>query len=476
MYLRFIMVCYFTILFALNTIFANEQSTKTKDNISTENISNKESQDTNSDNKLKKKIPDQVYYKQFQQVFERINKDYVQDPDRQKMTDAAINGMLMSLDPHSSYFTDEDLEDFISQTKGEFGGIGVEITFDGGTLNSGVLKVISPIDDLPADKAGVKAGDYIIAINDELVSTLGFYKAVKEMRGDPGTKVKITIITETDPKPREIELTRAIVKIKPVKAHLEDSNIGYIRIVTFNEHTIEELRKAFKKLESESKTGIQGIILDLRNNPGGLLDQGVAVSEFFIDSGIVVTTKGRTGYSNSVLTASKFAQKAPQVPLIVMINSGSASASEIVAGAIQDHKRGLIIGTKSFGKASVQTFVQVSPRAAVKLTTAKYYTPNGRSIQADGIDPDIVIEPLKVEFAEQKSNEKRFSESSLKNYLKNDQKGKDDKSKKTDKDLKNLQDKADSKEVKEPSELYKKDYQFARAYDLIRGLILSKTK
>lgn len=419
--------------------------------------------------------PDQVYFKQFQEVFDRINKDYVQEPDKQKMTDAAINGMLNSLDPHSSYFTDDDLEDFINQTKGEFGGIGVEIISD-----NGAVKVISPIDDLPADRAGIKAGDYIIGVNDEFVSTIGINKAVKEMRGEPGTKVKILVVKENEYKPKEIELIREIVKIKPVKAHLEEGDIAFVRVKVFNEHTGTELKNAFKKLETEAKTKIKGIILDLRNNPGGLLEQAVAVGEFFIDSGIIVTTKGRKGINNSVLTASKFVTKAPNVPMIVLINSGSASASEIVAGALQDHKRALIIGTKSFGKASVQTFMKVKQRqqAAVKLTTAKYYTPNGRSIQAEGIEPDIVIEPVKVEFAEQKENEKRFSEASLKNYLKNESKKESDKIK-DEKDAlkakggKNLDEKP-LKETKEPSELYKKDYQFARAYDLIRALILNK--
>lgn len=427
------------------------------------------------------KISDTACFRQFQEVFERINKDYVQDPDKQKMTDAAINGMLTSLDPHSSYFTDEDLKDFIDQTKGEFGGIGVEVMYD-----NGAIKVISPIDDLPADKAGIKAGDYIVGVNDDLVSTLGFNKAVKEMRGEPGTKVKLLVVKEEETKPKEIELTREMVKIKPVKAHLEDGNVAYIRIVTFNEHTINELKKSFKTLEAEVKGNVKGIILDLRNNPGGLLDQAVAVSEYFIDSGVIVSTKGRSPSNNTVLTASKFVPKTPKVPLIVLINAGSASASEIVAGAVQDLKRGLIVGTKSFGKGSVQTFMQISPRAAVKLTTAKYYTPSGRSIQAEGIEPDIVIEQAKVEYVEQKQEEKRFSEASLKNYLKNDKEKTENQDKQNDKvkaegkkegEVKDKEIKIESKkQERKLSDLYKKDYQFARAYDLILGLILTDKK
>lgn len=415
------------------------------------------------------KISNQEAYKQFQDVFERIEKDYVQVPDRQKMIDEAINGMLNSLDPHSSYYTDEDLEDIFTFTKGEFGGIGVEIMYD-----SGAIKIISPIDDLPAFKAGLKGGDYIVGVNDELVSTLGPNKAIKEMRGTPGTKVKLLIIKEEEAKPQELELTREIVKIKPIKAHLEKNNIAYIRITTFNESTISELKAAVKKLKTESKDDLKGIILDLRNNAGGILDQAIAVSDYFIDSGVIVTTKGRTISSNSKTKANEFSLKAPKVPMIVLINGNSASASEIVAGALQDHKRAIILGTKSFGKGSVQALTQINSRAAVKLTISKYYTPSGRSIQAEGIEPDILIEPAKVEYPEVKKIDKRFSESSLKNYLKNDnEKNKDNSSKNKD-SKKETKAKNNKQEENELSELYKKDYQFARAYDVITGLIINK--
>lgn len=418
------------------------------------------------------KISNQEAYKQFQEVFERIEKDYVQVPDRQKMIDEAINGMLNSLDPHSSYYTDEDLEDIFTFTKGEFGGIGVEIMYD-----SGAIKIISPIDDLPAFKAGLKGGDYIVGVNDELVSTLGPNKAIKEMRGTPGTKVKLLIIKEEEAKPQELELTREIVKIKPIKAHLEKNNIAYIRITTFNESTISELKAAIKKLKTESKDDLKGIILDLRNNAGGILDQAIAVSDYFIDSGVIVTTKGRTLSSNSETKANEFSLKAPKVPMIILINGYSASASEIVAGALQDHKRAIILGTKSFGKGSVQALTQINSRAAVKLTISKYYTPSGRSIQAEGIEPDILIEPAKVEYPEVKKIDKRFSESSLKNYLKNDNEKNKDNSSKTSKNKdskKETKAKNNKQEENELSELYKKDYQFARAYDVITGLIINK--
>lgn len=412
------------------------------------------------------KISNGEAYKQFQDVFERVEKDYVQVPDKQKMIDEAINGMLNSLDPHSSYYTDEDLEDILTFTKGEFGGIGVEIMYD-----SGAIKIISPIDDLPAFKAGLKGGDYIVGVNNELISSLGPNKAVKEMRGTPGTKVKLLVIKEDEAKPQEIELTREIVKIKPVKAHLEKNNIAYIRITTFNESTISELKTVVKKLKAESKDDIKGIILDLRNNAGGILEQAIAVSDYFIDSGIIVTTKGRTESSNSETRANKFSLKAPKVPMIVLINGNSASASEIVAGALQDHKRAMILGTRSFGKGSVQALTQINPRAAVKLTISKYYTPSGRSIQAEGIEPDILIQPAKVEYPEIKKIDKRFSESSLKNYLKNDDENRSTKDKDSKKETK-VKDK--KQEEEELSELYKKDYQFARAYDVITGLIINK--
>ncbi|MFV9936789.1 MAG: S41 family peptidase, partial [Rickettsia endosymbiont of Haemaphysalis japonica] len=383
--------------------------------------------------------------------------------------DVSIIGMLNSLDPHSRYYTDEDLEDIFTFTKGEFGGIGVEIMYD-----SGAIKIISPIDDLPAFKAGLKGGDYIVGVNDELVSTLGPNKAIKEMRGTPGTKVKLLIIKEEEAKPQELELTREIVKIKPIKAHLEKNNIAYIRITTFNESTISELKAAVKKLKTESKDDLKGIILDLRNNAGGILDQAIAVSDYFIDSGVIVTTKGRTTSSNSETKANEFSLKAPKVPMIVLINGNSASASEIVAGALQDHKRAIILGTKSFGKGSVQALTQINSRAAVKLTISKYYTPSGRSIQAEGIEPDILIEPAKVEYPELKKIDKRFSERSLKNYLKNDnEKNKDNSSKNKD-SKKETKAKNNKQEENELSELYKKDYQFARAYDVITGLIINK--
>jgi carboxyl-terminal processing protease len=261
--------------------------------------------------------------------------------------------MLTSLDPHSYYFTDDELQEFINQTEGQFGGIGVEIIYEGGAI-----KIISPIDDLPAYKAGIKAGDYIISVEGKLIKNLGVNKAIKNMRGEPGTKVKIEILREGMKTPQELELTREIVKIKAVKFK-NDDNIAYVRISTFNENTISELKKAFNEL-NKTNPNLDGIILDLRNNPGGLLDQAIKVTEYFIESGTIVYTKGRHPSNNSTFSANVFAQKAPKINMAVLINSGSASASEIVAGALQDYRRAIILGTKSFGKGSVQIFFKLN--------------------------------------------------------------------------------------------------------------------
>ncbi len=408
-----------------------------------------------------KQHPNSYYFRQFQDVFQRIEKTYIQDPKRQEMTNEAINGMLRSLDPYSGYFADDDFDFFVNQTDGEFGGIGVEIIPD-----SGAIKVITPIDDLPAYEAGIRAGDYIVGVNGQLVSTMGFNKAVQEMRGEPGTKLNLLVAKEEENKTEEVELEREIVKIKPVKYEIEEEEyggVGYVRIVAFNHQTSPDLKKAIADIENKlkkKKKALKGIILDVRSNPGGLFDEAIAVCEYFIDHGIIVSVKGRDSKDDSVTSAGRFVAKAPKVPLVVLINSGSASAAEIVAGALQDHKRAVIVGTTSYGKGLVQVFTQIGKRKAVKLTTAKYYTPSGRSINAKGIEPDIYIENAKVEFSEKDGKEKSFTSSSIKSYLKkynNDEK---------------TEEVSDVKEHK-MSKKYKDDYQYARAYDLIRGLIIN---
>jgi len=422
-----------------------------------------------TDNKeVEEQHPDSYYFRQFQEVFQRIEKDYMQEPKRQEMTDEAINGMLRSLDPYSGYYTGEDLAFFLDQTDGEFGGIGVEIIYD-----SGAVKVITPIDDLPAHKAGIGAGDYIIGVNGQLVSNMGFNKSVQEMRGEPGTTLNLLVLKEDDHSTKEIELKRKIVKIKPIKFEIEEEEFGgvaYIRIVAFNNQISKELRKAITEIEKNLKKKqklLKGIVLDVRNNPGGLLDQAVEVCEYFIDHGVIVSTKGRDNKNDTVMSAGRFVPKAPKVPMVVLVNAGTASAAEIVAGALQDHNRAIIVGTTSFGKGLVQTFTQINKRAAVKLTTAKYYTPKGRSINATGIEPDVFIENAKVEYAEKEEKETSFTSSSVKSYLK-----KYNTEEKAD-DMVKLKDKAEKEHLM--SDKYKNDYQYARAYDLIRGLIISHT-
>jgi carboxyl-terminal processing protease len=424
-----------------------------------------EKSDNKSDNK--------AVYNKFQEIFEKTLKDYAEEPDKQKMLDAAIVGMVSSLDPYSNYMKGDELEGFMDWAKGEFGGIGVEIVFEGASA----IKIISPIDDLAADKAGIKPGDYIIAVNGDAVANMGHMKAVKSLRGEPGTKVKVTIVREGENQVKEYELTRDIVKLKTIKSN-RDGDIAYLRIATFNEVVISELKKAMKSMIEKSKTPIKGIILDLRNNPGGLLDQGVAVSEYFLDSGEIVSTKGRIPESNNVYSASKFVPKAPKIPVVVLINSGSASASEIVAGALQDHKRAVIMGTKSYGKGSVQQFMPMDGgTSALYLTIGKYYTPNGRSINGKGIIPDIIVDQIKMDYPKQNETDRKISDAVLKSYLKDnaEKKAKDGKESTNEKEKPavELDKKEENKNEKlQMSDMYKNDYQYSRAYDLIYGMSL----
>lgn len=407
---------------------------------------------------LAEKAKNDALYKKFQTIFEKTQKDYVEEPDKEKMLDEAIAGMVSSLDPYSNYMKSEELESFIDWAKGEFGGIGVEILPEGAYA----IKIISPIDDLAADKAGIKAGDHIIAVNGKAIADIGHYKAIKTLRGEPGTKVDVTIVRDGETKVRDFELTREIVKLKAVK-YKRDRDIGYIRIATFNDTIIKEFKKAIRALTIASKNPLKGIILDLRNNPGGILEQGVAISEYFIASGEIVSIKGRIPQSNRSFSASKFAPKSPDIPVVVLINAGSASASEIVAGALQDHKRAVIMGTKSFGKASVQQFMPMeNGKSALYLTIGKYYTPKGRAINGKGIEPDIIVEQIKMDYPG--CDDITKNNKVINSYLQ-------DSSKKQSKDKK-------EEKSKKPkmSEMYKKDYQYSRAFDLIYGLSLNYSK
>lgn len=348
----------------------------------------------------------------FGDVFEKIRSDYVEKPDEQKLVEAAVNGMLTSLDPHSSYMDAKSFQDMQVQTKGEFGGLGIEVTQE-----DGFVKVVTPIDDTPASKAGIMTGDLISAIDDESVQGLTLNQAVDKMRGPVNTAVKLTILRGEKKEARDIKLTRAVIQIKSVRNEIKD-DVGYIRITQFNEQTYDGVKAAMQKFQNEIPSDkFKGYILDLRNNPGGLLDQSIAVSNAFIDKGEIVSTRGRNAEETQRYNA-RFGDLSHGKPLIVLINGGSASASEIVAGALQDHKRATIIGTRSFGKGSVQTIIPLGQNnGALRLTTARYYTPSGRSIQAKGIAPDIQI--LQDVPDELKGKDETKGEASLKGHLKN---------------------------------------------------------
>jgi len=323
----------------------------------------------------------------FGDVFERVRSDYVEKPDDSQLVESAINGMLAGLDPHSSYMDPKSFRDMQVQTRGEFGGLGIEVT-----MEDGLVKVVAPIDDTPAAKAGVMANDIITKLDDEQVQGLTLNQAVDKMRGPVNTKIKLTIMRKGADKPIEVSIMRDIIRVKSVRSHPEGSDVGYIRITQFNEQTTDGLKQAINDLNNQlGPDKIRGYIVDLRNNPGGLLDQAISVSDTFLDKGEIVSTRGRNPEETQRFNARP-GDMAKGKPVIVLINGGSASASEIVAGALQDHKRATLVGTRSFGKGSVQTIIPLGAgNGALRLTTARYFTPSGRSIQAKGIVPDIEV-------------------------------------------------------------------------------------
>ncbi|MEF3367500.1 S41 family peptidase [Methylocystis sp. 9N] len=359
------------------------------------------------------------YLSLFGDVFDKVRADYVEKPDEQKLVENAINGMLTSLDPHSSYLDAKGFKDMRTQTEGKFGGLGIEVTQE-----DGLVKVVTPIDDTPASRAGVMSGDLIGAIDDEAVQGLTLNQAVDKMRGAINTPVKLTIFRGKNKDKVELKLTRAEIHIKSVRARKQEDDISYIRISQFNEETAEGLRNAMAKAQQEIPADkFKGYILDLRNNPGGLLDQSIQVVNAFIDKGEIVSTRGRNADETQRYNA-RIGDLSKGKPVVVLINGGSASASEIVAGALQDHKRATLIGTRSFGKGSVQTIIPLGGASgALRLTTARYYTPSGRSIQAKGIDPDMII--LQDVPDELKGKDDTKGEASLRGHLKN---GDDEKS------------------------------------------------
>jgi len=390
----------------------------------------------------------QETYKQlnlFGDVFQRVQEQYVEEVTDKKLIESAISGMLQSLDPHSSYLSPESYKDMQVKTKGKFGGLGIEIT-----MEDGVVKVVSPIDETPAANAGMKSGDLIIGINGESIRGLSINDAVSQLRGPVGSKVIITVVRDKKD-PFEIEIIRDVIKIRSVR-HNIIKNIGYVRLTTFSDTTTSGLEKSVDEIKKELGKKFQGLILDLRNNPGGLLNQSISVTDSFLNQGEIVSTQGRKDNDTSRI----FAKKGDIIngkPMIVLINSGSASASEIVAGALKDHSRAIIVGTRSFGKGSVQSIIPLAGNGAMRLTTARYYTPSGISIQAKGIEPDIIVEAGITELTKKMPENRR--EENLRGAL--DKKEKDSK--------KNNVDKPELS----PVEKLLQDNQISRAGHLIRG-------
>ena len=390
----------------------------------------------------------------FSEVFGKVKEDYVEDVEDKKLLEGAIRGMLSGLDPHSAYLDKEEFKELQVGTTGQFGGLGIEVS-----MEDGFIKVVSPIDDTPAQRAGMQPGDLIIRLDDTPVKGMSLNDAVKLMRGKPGTDIVLMVVRKGEDAPLTITITRDIIKVTSVKSRTLEEGFGYLRITSFQTKTGEQMRKAISEMKKEHGGELDGLVLDLRNNPGGVLGAAVAVSDAFVEKGLIVYTEGRAEDA-----ALKFNATPDDIlngaPIVVLINAGSASASEIVAGALQDHKRAVIMGSQSFGKGSVQTIFPMSNQSAVKITTARYYTPAGRSIQAEGIVPDIKVERVRVEKLE--SNGKRLKEADLSGHLENGNgnKPKDVEEKKGD----------------DEESLAAKDYALNEALNLLKGLTILQSR
>ncbi len=389
----------------------------------------------------------------FTDVLSLVRKSYVEDVGTRDLIYGAINGMLASLDPHSGFMTPDVFREMQIDTRGEFGGLGIEIT-----VKDGILTVVSPIEDTPAYRAGLKAGDQIFKIEDKFTKEMSVMDAVKLMRGPKGTEITISVMREAFEKPKEFTLVRETIKVKSVKARMLENGFGYVRLAQFQERTGDDLRQALKSLRSANEGDLQGLILDLRNNPGGLLDQAVEVADLFLSEGMIVYTEGREKGSQMQFTAHR-ENTEPFLPMVILINDGSASASEIVAGALKDHKRAIIMGIQSFGKGSVQTIIPLSDSSGLRLTTARYFTPAGTSIQARGITPDIVVKPMELREPDEGAH---FREKDLENHF----------------ELPESPARSE-KPINEghfsPSEKDREDYQLMRALDLLKGWLILKT-
>lgn len=401
----------------------------------------------------------------FTEIFGRIKQDYVEPVSDKKLLEDAIRGMLSGLDPHSAYLASEEYKELQEGTTGQFGGLGIEVG-----MENGFVKVVSPIDDTPAQRAGLKSGDLIVRLDDKPVKGMTLADAVKTMRGEPGSQIVLTVIREGEEAPLKFTLIRDIIKVKSVKNKLLEKDYGYLRISSFQSGTGQNLIDALEELKKENERPLKGLVLDLRNNPGGVLNAAVEVSDAFLNSGLIVFTEGRIKNSEMRFNATQ-GDEINGAPIVVLINGGSASASEIVAGALQDQKRAVIMGEKSFGKGSVQTILPTSNNAAVKLTTARYFTPSGRSIQAEGIEPDVKLARVKLETLD-KAKVESIKEADLSHHLANGNKNKakEDKS----------DDKSDEKDLGEVSEKDSedksavKDYPLNEALNLLKGIVILK--
>jgi carboxyl-terminal processing protease len=391
----------------------------------------------------------------FGEVLERVRSDYVEKPEDPKLIEAAINGMLTALDPHSAYLNPKHFRDMQVQTRGEFGGLGIEVT-----MENGVVKVVAPIDDTPASRAGLMSGDLITHLDKEQILGLTLQEAVEKMRGPVNSPIMLTIVRKGTEDPFEVKVVRDVIHINPVKYNAEGDDVGYIRLTTFNEQTTANMQKGIEDLKKQLGPKLKGYIVDLRNNPGGLLDQAISVSDAFLDQGAIVLTRGRnleeTQRSNARPGDMTDGQK-----IVVLINGGSASASEIVAGALQDHHRATIIGTRSFGKGSVQTIIPLGSNGALRLTTARYYTPSGRSIQAKGIEPEVVVEEELPDELKQKAEvQGTRGEANLRGHLKGDEEDEDG--------MAEGEEESGSSSYVPPEK--EKDTQLNFALDLLRGI------
>ena len=392
----------------------------------------------------------------FTEIFSKIKDDYVESINDKKLLENAIRGMLQGLDPHSAYLDKEAYRELQEGTSGKFGGLGIEVGYE-----DGFVKVISPIDDTPAQRAGVKAGDLIIKLDGKSVKGISLMEAVKMMRGKPGSEIVLTILREGKEKPFNLTVVRDVITVKNIKTETIEPGFMYIRISNFQIHTVNNMRKSLKKLKNENTDNLKGLVLDLRNNPGGLLNAAVGVSDLFLNNGLIVYTEGRIKDSKLKFTA-KPTEVFKNIPIVVLVNGGSASASEIVAGALQDHKRAIIMGERTFGKGSVQTILPMSDETALKLTTARYYTPSGRSIQASGIEPDMIVKNIQFNVINSNNmNNGLIKEADLSGHL-------DNEIAENNIDI--------DKKAENNSSLAENDYQLYEAINVLKGLSIHLKK